>query len=513
METITSIVNNRPLQISTHTLKGLNVLLPALLLVALALPLLLIRLEVYPKPWFDEGFTLHTASVVVDHHVYGTYTLRGVRPFDPIVSSGPTIVLPTALMFHLFGASIVKARLIPVAFTLLSLLCLYGLGARLYGWRNGLLGALLLLALPVTSDARLLYLGRQALGEPAALALISLGFFLLLESALRQWRLGALLAGFAFGLGLIAKLQTGFALLPALLILAVIDMRRGKQHFVQALLPLLTAVAVIMIWLLVQRLGTPEYLRGMYNQIGAEGLTVHFFTGLFGSALTKQTWLIVGLIVLAALGGAWRLWRAGLKNERDWIDLGLVAMAAVFVTWFTLASVGWARYTFVVLALSTPLLGKLAGDLLAWALAGSRLPERVLYAGALLALVAMTLFFNLRPVLDYRDSGLHEVVDWMRANIPPDAVIESWEWQLDGLTGRHDVHHPSWRIVYEAIRQASHRGQDFDLPYDPFQADPDYIIIGPYGAWTGIYDQAVVWANFEDAVRIGEYHILKRIRN
>lgn len=499
-----------------HTSLRIQKFLSLFLLVALAAALLVIRLDIYPKPWFDEGFTLHAASVLVDHQVYGTYTMRGARPFDPMVSSGPTIVLPIALMFRLFGAGILQARLVAVGFTLISVVCLFWLGTRLYGLRNGLLGLLLLLALPVAADARLLYLGRQALGEPAALALISAGFVLLLESRLRGWSPGAALAGVAFGLGLIAKLQMGFALLPALLLLTLVHARRhkggGSGGLTQAALPLLLAAVVVLLWLLAQRAGTPQYLWNTYNQISTEGLWLHFFTGLFGRTLAGHTWLIVGLIALAAAGGGWRLWRAGLRHERDCVDLGLVVMGGVFAVWFALFSIGWTRYAFVTLALSAPLLGKLAGDALRWAAARVRLPEQVAYAGLVAVLGMAVVYFNLFPALEYPDSGLRAVVEFIRAEIPPGAVIESWEWQLDGLTGRHDAHHPSWRLVYDAIRQYSHERRPFDLKYDPFQADPDYLIIGPYGAWTRIYDQPAVWESFVDLARIGEYHILQRIR-
>src|SRR5262245_22025064 len=115
------------------------------LVVALTLFLMLYRLTDYPTPWYDEGSHLHVAKNIALHGVYADSSSEGYRAFGPAVGVGPTIMLPIAALFKLVGISIPLARLVIVAYSLLTLLFVYIITLRFVSWPYALLAVLLLL--------------------------------------------------------------------------------------------------------------------------------------------------------------------------------------------------------------------------------------------------------------------------------------------------------------------------------------------------------------------------------
>lgn len=495
-----------------------SAIVPILFLVVLSLIVLLPEINIYPAPWFDEGYVTHPANVLTQRGVYGTYSVSGYWPFDPLAATGPTMVLPVAVMFKLFGVGTTQARIVPTIYSLITVIGLYALGTRLYGRTAGFAAALLLIAIPWVPDVRLLLVGRQALGEPGAIALETLGLVLLYESWRRKspwWSIGA---GVAFGFGLVSKLQSGFALMPALLIITAARLWVYRKRFVATLTPVLITIIITVSWQLIQRLGMPENLRIESSQLQVDGATTHFITGLFGRTLTTTALSIAGAIGLGAILGIWRLWHAFMQagksfrnlTEAQWMEIFLVVSGLTFVVWFTLFSVGWPRYTYVAITWSGLLLAKTAWDVLMWLNQRIKLPQRAAYGGLAIALTGIGLWSNLQPLQDFHDTELDATAEYIKANIPQDAVIESWEWQLDALSGHWEFHHPDGETVYKAIHQYSHEGIPFNLEYDPLQADPDYLIVGPYAIWTRIYDTPAVYDNFETVAQVGEYTIMRR---
>jgi hypothetical protein len=101
---------------------------------------------------------------------------------------------------------------------------------------------------------------------------------------------------------------------------------------------------------------------------------------------------------------------------------------------------------------------------------------------------------------------------YINSSIPPDAVVETWEWELSGLSQHRAFHHPSQHYLFLAMRQHFHEGVPFSLDYDLLQADPDYLIVGPLSVWIQIYPPETISAAFTPAERIGAYSIYKRLR-
>jgi hypothetical protein len=135
------------------------------------------------------------------------------------------------------------------------------------------------------------------------------------------------------------------------------------------------------------------------------------------------------------------------------------------------------------------------------------------YAAALTGLMIVAAMINIYPIVQAgTESKAQEMADYISKEIPREAVIESWEWELDALSSHWEYHHPHQRYLFLAIRQFSHEQRSFDLDYNLFQADPDYLVTGPFSNWTQIYDPELVNVNFTELVEIGAYRLYKRVR-
>lgn len=494
---------------------GLSSLLIYLLLVILALLLLLPRLDVYPDVWWDEGYSTHAARVLAETGVYGAYTtVEGLRPFEPMVNTGPGLIVPTALVFQLFGNGVVQARLVVVLFTLASVLMIYALAARLFGSASALLITLVVIAAPLPGNVGLMYLGRQSLGEGPALTLAMLGFLLWFDAWRRDRMLLGALAGAAFGLGVITKVQFAIYLVPTVLIIIAARCLYDRKLSPVYLAPVPGILGLLGGWLLIQRLAPPEALRDEYAQAYAEGFQTHFLTGLFGRSLSTTSWAMAAFIVITALfTGGWLIWRyrkMRTLSHQDWMLAAFVVLMLGTCVWFVLFSIGWPRYLFLAWTVSLMLAGKGLWEVIQ--LLSARTGVRSVTRLAMAGLVIVALISNLVPILRHSQLSMaSEMAAYITEQIPPDAVIESWEWEIDALTTHWEYSHPGYQPNFGAIRQLFHRGTAFDLDYDGLRADPDYLLIGPFGTWTGIYDD--IRTQFQPLVAIGNYALYARRRD
>lgn len=496
-------------------------LTPWLLLIVMSVPLLTLRLAVYPPVWFDEGWSMNAARTLMEDGIYGTYTAAGHIPFDPGVTSGPTVIIPIALSFKLLGMGVVQARLIIVLFTLLGILGLHAIAAYVYGRTRALFVMMILLAMPAIHDVCLLSLGRQVLGETPSLALIALGFWLWFRSwDTERWSL-CLLAGFALGLGLVSKMQVGFALLPALVLIAVGRVLGNRSQAVKLFAPTVVMLLVGSAWMLFGRLGTPSHIRHENAIMLLEAIRTHLLTGLFGRNLDTSAFAILIVIGTGVMASVWRLLGRLLGARRaanaDWAEATVALFALCTALWFALLSVGWPRYAYVGLVMGQLLVGRLGWDVFAlvrqWI--GSRWPAlgSLAYTGVIVGLALVAILMNVYPVLRFEhDYRAQQMADYIGTELPRDAVIESWSWELDALGPHREYHHPHSRYLFVAIRQMSHEQRPFDLDYDVLQADPDYLVRGPFDDWTRIYKSELVERDFAEMAEIGTYRLYERIR-
>ncbi len=165
---------------------------------------------------YDEAYLLNVVRNIAEGHGFvddGVSYFTSGEPFHPLISTGPTMLLPAALAWKISGGVIAVTRLVPVAFFILYLL---STGILFFRWR-GRWAALCALAAPLLLPILLPDLTNRSvmpgrfIGETAAMALLVL-MALLLSRQRYAW------AGVAGGLAIQTKLTF---LVPVLVVAAV----------------------------------------------------------------------------------------------------------------------------------------------------------------------------------------------------------------------------------------------------------------------------------------------------
>ncbi|MBL8156321.1 MAG: glycosyltransferase family 39 protein [Anaerolineae bacterium] len=473
------------------------------------LPLLLIRLDTKPSAWFDEGYKMNAAYTLMRYGVYGTLTLDGFIPFDPGTSSGPVDLGLTALAFKVLGVGLVQARLISVAFGVMSAYALYRLAGYLYGHPTAVFISGIALLFPSLGDVNFILLSRQVLSESTAVGLILLGLFVWLRQFERPLWWKSIWAGALIGAGLLSKTQIAVPLVPALMVVIgfrIMFLRRNLFHEGVILAAILSVVGG---WMLVGNLLTPPDIRAQNTVLLLDAIRTNILTDLFLPAPSSSA-LMISILMLVSIFYATRH-----LQRRDWLQQP-VAQAEIAVGiiilftlgWYAMWSVGWPRYSYFGLLLASMVAGSISWKFAQWV--GAYLPIRPNFLmGALLAVLFV---WNVLPFLsEPRPNGFNETIACVREMIPADAVIESWDWQLDAFVGDLGrIHHPPQNYLFEAIRQFSHDQTTFSLEYDLLQANPSYLIIGPFAEWTSIYADEDVKNAFVLLEKFGDYSIYGR---
>ena len=73
---------------------------------------------------FDEGFNLQVPVSIASKGLYATNYQYG-RMFDPLITTGPTVLFPIGRMFKLFGVGLFQARVIILLYFVL-FVCVMG---------------------------------------------------------------------------------------------------------------------------------------------------------------------------------------------------------------------------------------------------------------------------------------------------------------------------------------------------------------------------------------------------
>lgn len=499
-----------------------NAKVVGLVLCVIIVPLMLLKLDVYPTFWYDEGYTIQVSQSVLQAGIYGTYNAtEGYRAFDPTISSGPMTILPVTAVFKLFGVGIIQARIITVLYGFLGLFMAYMISKDLFGVRAGLIALLVMLFPGISTFETVGYiqLSRQVLGEVPSLALIFVGLWLWF----RSWEHGHLLqvitAGVMIGIGVISKPQVIFTVGTAIGIIALLRTYFQPRHFIRYILPPALVVMAFGGWTLFQRIGMTEALRIESAPLLAEAMELHFFTGLFGVTVSTTGWLITALMLFCGVVSLMLVYRqrkpvVGLSHQQ-WGIATLAMISIVMAIWYALLSVGFERYTFIGFMISLLLLGNIGYQLIVEFSKRFRDGDGLIYTGVIVGLLVLIAVGNIYSIANHWNDKDHvdAMADYIDANVPPEAIVESVEVELNSLTQHREMHRANYSYIYEAIRQRWHNDQPFDLDYDVLQVDPEFLVTGQTSGWLQLYDETVISDNFRPMVQFGEYVLLQRIRD
>ena len=298
----------------------------------MAAPLLLAGLGRIPFDDPGEGMHAEIArELAMSHDPFGL-TLNGVRYVD----KPPLLYVLIALASAIRGPSEGAARAVSAGAALAAVGATAWLGARLLGWRAGLVAGLALL----TGTGFFAY-GRYVRPDALFVAALAGGFALCLVG-IREGRRGLCVAGLAvFGLAALAKDPLG-ALLPPLAIGVALALA-GRARPLGAWLPWPGVAACLLLgfgWWIVTELGTPGF--GWYTAIDNHVLNV-LRARRFADEdvpLTALQFLAVALVgagpwVIAAAVAVWSLVRRRAWRDADevaWTALALWVLGVLGVT-------------------------------------------------------------------------------------------------------------------------------------------------------------------------------------
>lgn len=504
----------------TRLLLRVGIVLAALLLAAL----LFYRLDAYPAPNFDEGAYINVARTFVREGIYAESSVSGYSFKGAVVSTGPTVLLPIAGMFAVFGVSVTAARLVMVAYSALLLVALYGvartLGARLFA-------ALVIVLALFGWGIQVPYAFRSVNGEIPGMALLLAGLWLWFSGkSVTLVRLTGV--GVLFGLACITKTQFAIILLPAIAAAGIMERLLFRQRsWLYYILPGVIAALLFLAWFYYSW----YLLGGSLRDASADaevlvmaGSNSYFVlepeTNYLNFAVLSYGTAYAGLFVPAALVGALFALRRTAEGSRWRLLVLLLGSSALLF----IISIGWLKNTIPALLLAALFVGKLLYEALPWAAAGWRDLKTTLrgqqspsagvivlaaLAGLSLVLVALPMLRALCNVALRGGDAPYRVADYLNAHVPLDALIETWDKELLILSD-HRFHVPPQVVETYRNLEVRERGEATYTRYD-FRdyVTPDYVIVGASSRKNGVYP-AEYLEGYTLLITIGEYEIFRR---
>ena len=501
----------------------------ALLALLVLLPVVtLYNLPYGPRTWHDEGAALNVAKTLATEGVYAMRNSDGYQTFGPIQSVGPTVLLPVALALKLFGIGLLQARLVAAAYLCLLLAVAAFLAWRLFGLRTAIVTIFLLLAV---QDVRLLYFGRQVLGEAPAL-MFFLGGVGLFTLKARGRLLVAVAAGLLIGAAMVTKstyIAIGFVTLA---MMGGLDWFYYRQHNRRGLVvAVLVAAACVVAWMgaqyayfgpdifwdnsrKMQQLATGT--TGFNPRVMAASL--QFFMGS-GSGHFLYLWGLPALL--------YGVFLARRRDQSGFIAALLLIFAVLWLGYY-FWSVPWIAYLFAPAAIAAFFVAKLWHDLTAgFTLSGGTLrqewtqgrPGPAARHLALLALFSIVILWSLQGRLRNevlaRDQAPQELAAILNRTVQPDEVIETWERELAFLTD-HTYHSPDQSLLSKT-HAAMYRGgtKNYGLGRDSLlqSQSPAYLVLGWYSRWLDAYDPSFIAEHTIPIASVGtgdtRYELLK----
>jgi len=500
----------------------------AALVLAVSALLLGYNLTGWPVTWYDEGITLQVARNLAESAKYGIASSDGFRAYSPIISTGPTVSAPIALVFSIFGSGLIQARSLMITYALLSVLCMYLLARRLFDDRTAVFGSLLLVSVGAASgdiSASFLGLGRMVMGEIPAFALLLLGT-LVWSASFASGRHATLVGvGLLWGLSVVTKPQFVFIFAGLLLTWIVHVLTRRQPNPRQFVIPLVVSLVCAAAWSLWQHCGAGA------SQVEAAGRIGTQLTILTPRLIVKsiRVLLLQREIVWGLPGLLYGLYLTIVSrcSEQNTPAMFLILTCLIWLSWFVLGSVGWGRYAFVPIAISMLFAGKLLVDVagqLRWPFesslaGGAGGPARcaaVRSAAVLFALVLMvggSLQSVGREIVMTRDDTPSAFAQYLDDSLPRGTVIECFEPEIVFLSrGDFQFHQPTLPVLNLAIRHAQLGVPYTDDSYDFRDQAAQYVINGPFSKLTGLYDRGLEAGSVVGVKTVGAYD-LYRIRS
>lgn len=477
-----------------------------------------------PAPWFDEGWTLATARHWAGHGRYARLLNN-----EPISATGMAwnfpVTGPIALSFRLFGVGFWQGRLPNTIFTILSIFLVYMLARKMYDEKTAFLSTLILiLGFPFPLD-----FGRQAIGEPTMIFYVLAGylcFWLYFEN--HSW-MNLVASILLWSAALVSKNQT----LPfwAISMLAVIFLSGIQKNVFIFRTSVITFVGTIIGWQLMLRIqGMLESELLLYGAPMQGLLRVTGWVPIWEVRvralryMANSAWPVLFGLAYATFPEQENL-RIGVKTEPlFYLRLAYWSFTCSWLLWFAALAMPWNRYLYPAVFFGSvfvaALLLKLSDGLhlprmiRAAATVFRKFPIRfnglaALFCFVLLSYMAAIIIINMHHTSPNND--IEKVSQYLNRATPANARIETYDSELLLLVDRQ-FHYPPDQLQVELNRRTMLH-QPVTITYDPMQADPDYIVIGPFGNVWSLYNTTVSQQETWKLIyELPTYQVYERIR-
>lgn len=428
---------------------------------------------------FDEFQHLQEPKNFVTFNLFATYYDGTFRVLDPLISVGPTLLLPIGVLFKIFGVNFFIARIyMGLIFLFYVLLFLY-ISNKLWGQRTMFLLSLILLCIPHFFDYSL-----HVLGEIPAMLFFLIGILFFNKFQSNDLIRYLIISAICFALAIITK-NIYVLLFPAIGFLAIYRYSKKKNYLNILILLIMTIITLFINMLIdVYYSGINTYKSNLsilitsYGQLGGaigDNLLlskIYLLTPKISileaeSGLNRYVILIIILIIL--FGFLIYLQRHNLRLT----EFFFFSFAMIYVAWwFLISTLPWYRHLFPAILLSTPLVAisfneyviKLMGYLRHRPILWSRSTVIILCLSLMVAIYTILLYSSISSIpYSCEYTSEKECVNYINTNINHSLKIGYWGfWQAPSI---------SFFVNNTFINILSSRGQE------QLRSDKDYVIV------------------------------------
>ncbi len=280
---------------------------------------------------------------------------------------------------------------------------------------------------------------------------------------------------------------------------------------------IIITLGVVAIWYFVQAV-----LVGIDNfpgHLGAIQASSRVTVFLFSLArIPRNVWYSIysGAPIFILPGLGYCSWLCRKQNISSLRQLPLILVVILWLTWFIIASIGWHRYAMDAYIFAALLSSKLLVDSIRFLVDNhqNNTQKKKFLQWISVGFIVIMLIGSLWGLTNQVKSITMQSVDsiipfsnYLKENINPDVVIESWEWQIDPLADL-TYHHPTNDWVDKGTLLLTF-GKEFDKVYNFSMYDPEYLIDGPNSKSVNLYTAELSTGNFSLIFSAPPYDLYK----
>lgn len=453
-----------------------------------------------------EGIDLQLAKNLVAHGKYATLTTKGFDTYTYMISAGPGILLPDALVFKLFGINVYYARVLYSLFVILTVFMFYYLAQEVFNKKVALLTLFLLIPLmPLTGN-------QSADAYIPALFYFLVGAHFWFKSIDSKNNTYLVLSGLLWGLSFQTQWLFLFAIFAVVITCIILYFANNSLKSKYYLVPSLMVILITIAWTIFRILNVgmgPEVqqIQQFWAHHGRRAVGITAKTGIVSSIFS-----IIRPIESLVQVDIWRnlefflavpsiIYIVMLINRNKWLDYKKMFLLVFTIIWFS----WWLVFNFdlpethlfIVQLMLQFFIAKLLYDIWNYSIQykksfvelaennGTKKEATIFYLVRVVivcTLVALIMFPLFEAAGDMYANNINLVEPYNRMltyidkNIPKDAVFSGWgesmPWYLDLNNGFDRVNKN--RAIY---------------PFDQREKVPEYFVVSPEWPLVKVTDQ------------------------